>query len=405
MKTLFICLTDYQLLNALNIKIHLLKDKQADILFFDNKEGNQQLAERLRKLAIFDNVYLHQYENINGLHKYFRNKTESTKTIGCFKAFLNSVKEARYKVGSKLLGKKFKINNKLYFNKCIDFKIYDQVFGIITKDLVEDVMELILKENPQAEINFIEDGTSTYWRNSITKDIPVKNIWIYQPELANYYSETMGEKLKQLPAIDWQDNEFRNIINEIFNFENKGEDYNNKVVFFEQNWDPMPDYLKNLSGMKKIILNNSYRKHQKESRLYDKKIELFRILADSISDKKEIIVKLHPRSGDSFAADYLQSKCKMAANVRVPWEVFEENYTFNNNIWVTVSSTALCSLLMSFKNKTDDVKLIFLYKMVYSGDDYQEDNEFFERLQKKYPGNVYIPETVEEYTKLLKNND
>lgn len=231
MKTLFICLTDYQLLNALNIKIHLLKDKQADILFFDNKEGNQQLAERLRKFAIFDNVYLHQYENINGLHKYFRNKTESTKTIGCFKAFLNSVKEARYKVGSKLLGKKFKINNKLYFNKCIDFKIYDQVFGIITKDLVEDVMELILKENPQAEINFIEDGTSTYWRNSITKDIPVKNIWLYQPELANYYSETMGEKLKQLPAIDWQDNEFRNIINEIFDFENKGEDYNNKVVF------------------------------------------------------------------------------------------------------------------------------------------------------------------------------
>ena len=99
----------------------------------------------------------------------------------------------------------------------------------------------------------------------------------------SYYSETMGEKLKQLPAIDWQDNEFRNIINEIFDFENKGEDYNNKVVFFDQNWDPMPDYLKNLSGMKKIILNNSYRKHQKESRLYDKKMELFRILADSIS--------------------------------------------------------------------------------------------------------------------------
>lgn len=91
-------------------------------------------------------------------------------------------------------------------------------------------------------------------------------------------------------------------------------------------------------------------------------MELFRILANSISDKKEIIVKLHPRSGDSFAADYLQSKCEMAANVRVPWEVFEDNYTFNNNIWVTVSSTALCSLLMSFKNKTDDVKLIFYIK-------------------------------------------
>ena len=87
MKTLFICLTDYQLLNALNIKIHLLKDKQADILFFDNKEGNRQLAERLRKLAIFDNVYLHQYENINGLHKYFRNKQKVPRQLDALKLF------------------------------------------------------------------------------------------------------------------------------------------------------------------------------------------------------------------------------------------------------------------------------------------------------------------------------
>ena len=77
----------------------------------------------------------------------------------------------------------------------------------------------------------------------------------------------------------------------------------------------------------------------------------------------------------------------------------------NNNIWVTVSSTALCSLLMAFKNKNDDVKLIFLYKMVYFGDDYKEDNEFFENLQRKYPDNVYIPKTIKEYIYYLKNED
>ena len=44
MKTLFICLTDYQMLNALNIKMHLLKDKEADILFFDNKKGHKDLS-------------------------------------------------------------------------------------------------------------------------------------------------------------------------------------------------------------------------------------------------------------------------------------------------------------------------------------------------------------------------
>ena len=45
MKTLFICLTDYQILNALNIKMHLLKDKKADILFLNNKDGNIELRE------------------------------------------------------------------------------------------------------------------------------------------------------------------------------------------------------------------------------------------------------------------------------------------------------------------------------------------------------------------------
>ncbi len=405
MKTLFICLTDYQMLNALNIKMHLLKDKQADILFFDNKKGHKDLCKRLEETAVFDNVYLHQYESVCGLHKYFRNRTENIVTVGFTEALLNSLKEIKYKVGTKLLGKKFKVNSKLYFNKHINFNVYDQIFGIVTKDLVRDVMQLVLRENPKVEINFIEDGTSTYWRNSIDTNMEIKHIWLYQPELANYYNESMGRKLKKIPEIDWYDEKFRNIINRIFNFRNENIDYSNKVVFFDQNWDSMPKYLQNLSGLKKFFLKSLYKKHKKESILYDKKMELFRILSDNCVGNKEIIVKLHPRSADNFSVDYLKSPCKMAEYVKVPWEIFEDNYVFNNNMWVTVSSTALCSLLMAFKNKNDDVKLIFLYKMVYSGDDYQEDNEFFENLQRKYPDNVYIPKTIKEYIYYLKNED
>lgn len=55
----------------------------------------------------------------------------------------------------------------------------------------------------------------------------------------------------------------------------------------------------------------------------------------------------------------------MAEYVKVPWEIFEDNYVFNNNMWVTVSSTALCSLLMAFKNKNDDVKLIFYINGIF----------------------------------------
>ena len=101
MKALFVCLTDYQMLNALNIKVNLLKNKDADILFFDNKEGHKQLAERLRKTGIFKNVFLHQYTNTNDLHKYLRKQTTD---VSCLKAAFNSVNELKYKAFCKLFG-------------------------------------------------------------------------------------------------------------------------------------------------------------------------------------------------------------------------------------------------------------------------------------------------------------
>lgn len=400
MKALFVCLTDYQMLNALNIKVNLLKNKDADILFFDNKEGHKQLAERLRKTGIFKNVFLHQYTNTNDLHKYLRKQTTD---VSCLKAVFNSANELKYKAFCKLFSKKYKINAKLYGAMAVDFAEYDELYGIPTKDVVKDTMELVLAVNKNAKVNYIEDGTSTYWKRSIKRDLPVTGIYLYQPELANYADDVeLKDKLKAIPQIDWQDDEFRKILSFIFDFKRGTTDYQNKVIFFDQNWDPMPEYLQNLSGIKKLLLQNNYKKHLKESSIYDKKMELFKILTDKFNDANKVIVKLHPRSDNKFIADYLQSPCSMAENVKVPWEVIEDNYTFNNNIWVTVSSTALCSLKTAFKNKDENVKLVFLYKLVYPKEDkYKDDNQFFENFQKKYLENVFIPESVEEYLKVL----
>lgn len=400
MKALFVCLTDYQMLNALNIKVNLLKNKEADILFFDNKAGHRQLADRLQQTGIFQNVFLHKYNNVKGLHKYFRGKAEETNLL---QAAVNSACEAKYKLFCKLFGKKYKINAKLYNNKQINFDEYDSIYGIPTKDVVEDTMKLVLAENKIADVNFIEDGTSTYWERSIKNEMPFTAIYLYQPELANYFdNKNIQNKLKVIPQIDCHDDKFRNIINIVFGFKEGNTDYKNKVIFFDQNWDPMPEYLQNLKGLKKIILQKHYKKHLKESTIYDKKMQMFRLLANKISDSERVIVKLHPRSDNAFIKDYLKSPCQIAENVKTPWEVIEDNYEFTNNIWVTVSSTALCSLKMAFKNKKENVKLIFLYKLVYPKEDkYKDDNVFFENFRKKYPQNVFIPENVEEYLKLI----
>ena len=56
MKALFVCLTDYQLLNSINIKKHLLTEQEADIIIFNNKIGIFELADRLQQTGIFQNV-------------------------------------------------------------------------------------------------------------------------------------------------------------------------------------------------------------------------------------------------------------------------------------------------------------------------------------------------------------
>lgn len=398
MRALFICLTDYQILNSINIKLHLLKNDDADILFFDNKEGNKDLAKRLKKSGIFRNVYLHQYTNVYGVREYIKSKS---KEKSFFIALKNSLKELLYIIKCKVYGLKYKINGKLYDNVEIDFGCYDKVFGIPTKDVVGDTMKLVLDKNSRVEINFIEDGTSTYWEKSIKSDIPYKNIYLYEPELANYYDK-LKQIIKVIPKINSDDKFFRKILNEIFGFENILEDYSNKVIFFDQNWDPMPEYLKDLNGIKKIVLNNAYKKHLKESALYDKKMQLFRILSDLVEDKKDVIVKLHPRSDEKFAMDYKKNQCTIADNINLPWEVIENNYRFYNNIWVTVSSTALCSLKTAFENKDEDVKLIFLHKLVYSDyKKYEDDMVFFEKFKERYKDRVFMPEHIEEYKSII----
>lgn len=54
MKNLYLCLTDFQILNALNLQLSKFKNKKADLFFITNKEGNEQLAERLAATGIFE---------------------------------------------------------------------------------------------------------------------------------------------------------------------------------------------------------------------------------------------------------------------------------------------------------------------------------------------------------------
>ena len=412
MKNLYLCLTDFQILNALNLQLSKFKNKKADLFFITNKEGNEQLAKRLAATGIFEKIYLFNNSRIQGLHKYVRSTVEGKTNKGFAAALVTSVNEAVYKLRSKFSGEAYRINAKIVLGGKMDFAAYDEVFCLDKRSLVVDCVTQILKETGgKCKINLLDEGTSTYWRSILKTNFPISDIYLYAPELANYYSEGWQERIYKIPQIDYGDEKFRSVINKVFDFKDDGNyPYDDKgslllkdkIIFFDQNWDPMPEYFKHLNKFMMLLLHNPYKKHKKESAFYERKMQMFRITADN-SDGNDVIVKLHPRSPLSFVADYKKSKCTMAPNLKIPWEVFMDNCRFNNNIWVTVSSTALCTYKMIFADSREDIPMIFLYKIVYDGNkSYQEDDQFFRSFQKKYPQSVFIPETIEEFTQIYK---
>ena len=412
MKNLYLCLTDFQILNALNLQLSKFKNKKADLFFITNKEGNEQLAERLAGTGIFEKIYLFNNSRIQGLHQYVRSTVEGKTNKGFAAALVTSVNEAVYKLRSKFSGEAYRINAKIVLGGKMDFAAYDEVFCLDKRSLVVDCVTQILKETGgKCKINLLDEGTSTYWRSILKTNFPVSDIYLYAPELANYYTEGWKDRIYKIPQIDYSDEKFRAEINKVFDFKDDGNyPYDDKgslllkdkIIFFDQNWDPMPEYFKHLNKFMMLLLHNPYKKHKKESAFYERKMQMFRITADN-SDGNDVIVKLHPRSPLSFVADYKKSKCTMAPNLKIPWEVFMDNCRFNNNIWVTVSSTALCTYKMIFADSREDIPMIFLYKIVYDGNkSYQEDDQFFRSFQKKYPQSVFIPETTEEFTQIYK---
>lgn len=412
MKNLYLCLTDFQILNALNLQLSKFKNKKADLFFITNKEGNEQLAERLAGTGIFEKIYLFNNSRIQGLHQYVRSTVEGKTNKGFAAALVTSVNEAVYKLRSKFSGEAYRINAKIVLGGKMDFAAYDEVFCLDKRSLVVDCVTQILKETGgKCKINLLDEGTSTYWRSILKTNFPVSDIYLYAPELANYYTEGWKDRIYKIPQIDYSDEKFRAVINKVFDFKDDGNyPYDDKgslllkdkIIFFDQNWDPMPEYFKHLNKFMMLLLHNPYKKHKKERAFYERKMQMFRITADN-SDGNDVIVKLHPRSPLSFVADYKKSKCTMAPNLKIPWEVFMDNCRFNNNIWVTVSSTALCTYKMIFADSREDIPMIFLYKIVYDGNkSYQEDDQFFRSFQKKYPQSVFIPETTEEFTQIYK---
>lgn len=398
MKALFVCLTDYQLLNSINIKVNLLKDCKADIIIFNNKKGNVELADRLQSTGIFENVYVYS-EFFTGLHKYLRGITENKKEIGFLKAVNGTVKNICLKVLSLVKNNETIIQYKIHNNKALDFSKYNQFFGIGTKSFVNECYKAILKYN-KCSNNVIDEGLATYLTDEWSKNYPIDKLYVYEPEMLVY----KNNNLVKIPKINTNNKDFVRLINFVFDFNDSDKiDLKDKIIFFDQNTDPMPKYLKNAGRIKKFIFANPYKKHLKEQVVYKTKMDLFKILVKTFNNEN-IFVKIHPRSNSDYIEDYKKEKAEFLPNVLVPWEVFGCNCKIENNIWITMYSSALFSYTFTIENAKKNNKYIFLYRILNDRKKmkrFDVVDKFFSKFQEQYPDKIFIPNNINEFFYLL----
>lgn len=356
MKSLFICQTDYQLINAINIKKHLLPELEADIVISNNKPGTIELSKRLQNVGLFQNVYVYS-DSFNGLHRYMRGNDEKNTFCNAIKG---SLKNIYLNIFGRIRGVDFIINHKIFDGKKINFSQYDNLFGVETSSFYGEIYDIISKYN-KCNNNFLDEGLGCYLRYALDRKHRVDTVYLYEPEMAAY--KDVFFNIIKIPKINLNDEEFIRLINYVFNFKDLiNIKLKNKIIFFDQNTHPMPRYLRNAGKIKRTILRNPYKKHLKDQIFYETKLELFRVLAEKLKPQK-IFVKLHPRSTEEYLEDYKKNNADFFPNIFSPWEVFGCNYEIKNNIWITVYSSALCSYDFTIKN-TNNNKYIFLYKIV-----------------------------------------
>lgn len=410
-RALFVCLTDYQIISALNVKLHLLKDEPADLILLNHKSAviidknadkQIKMARRLAETGIFTNISLFQ-EKVAGLHKYFRNLSEGKSEFTFLAAVKNSYNNAYNKFLGRFESLGANINRWRIFGPVVDFSSYDRIFAMPNNHFAKVCTFAVLAgtERDRCSIITLDEGVSAYLSNGLGEEGRwTDTSYLYAPSMATYKDK--GIKLVAIPQIRSDDWEFIKILNYIFDFKvDKKLNLRNRVVFFDQTWDAMPKYLQNLTGLRKILLGNLYKKHLRESMLYDAKIKAFRLLSEHFAPAKAW-VKLHPRSNKEFLADYKKYDAHFMPQIAVPWELFGCNYAIIGNIWVTIYSSSLCSYEFTIADAKSSNKYIFLYKFILQDlSEYNEIDAFFKAFRQGREDRVFIPESWEEYIALL----
>ena len=304
-KLLFICMTDYQLINIINIRSILFPNEEADILIGEYRENLNEIVDRLEDIKLFNHIYKYNGKLL-GIASYLRDFVEKTKK----NSLTASVKNEITNILNKTKGKEQVISSRIEGYKKFTFNEYSDVFGFNYNSLTSNIMELVtFNTSRRCNLHCIDEGIGSYTTLVLNTKIKVDDVYLYRPEFAVYNSI----EIKKIPSIDKNNKKMIEILNYIFAYKNETNKLNGKIIFFDQPWLPMPKYLSSKSILTKIFFQKRYKKHLPENIMHLDKMRIFDNIVKTCGADK-VLVKLHPRSNTEVVEAYNRYNCKFLKN-------------------------------------------------------------------------------------------
>lgn len=345
-RALVLCSSPYQLLVAIQLKEQFFKDDEVSIALGDTIANASDLFNRLRQ----DNTFI----------KAFLWKIKGVVQFGLSEKIKDAIsyhkQASRYT--SNLDGLEIKYDIFLYAN-------ISRFSGYI--------VDRLMINNPELSVHMYEDGFSTY--SSYTGDYlenrsirhwftrrmlwKTSKLYIFNPEIMAWSPKCPVGKI----SSDFS-NESLERIKRIFGYDLLKDDYNKRIIFFEESYSADGKTVDDVDLLEEIA---------------------------KVVGKENIIVKIHPRNPTNRFSEH---GFITNLNTSIPWEVILINGDFSDSLFVTMASNAAMNPYFLFGKSTP---VFLLFKCSKTPDAmYKNIIEFDEELCSKHPEVFYIPESYDD---------
>ncbi len=354
----FACTTPYQVMGA----ISFAKEEQldADIYIFGMFSNYREIAERLKEIPVFANVYPVNADQFRapGQKKALMQMARCRKTVAAF--LPDGIAYHAFYSSSRAHIKNLMLHELLRRNKNLRIVVYDDGLGMYAKD--SHVLNTTRRRSAVEKLF----GWNLYTQERMS-------FLVHMPELFEKPDALKACTVSQMPRLSW-DIENRQLLMDVFGAEDK-------------------DLIQ-----ERVIIFDSLRGFDSERDRKMNALDTLFSLAGSYFGKDNVMMKPHPRSRETTTADV-----NVYTNTSVPIEVLYAGMDhLDDKVLITYASSAVYTPKMFFDAEP---WVINLFRITDNHDglvsEWEEPYQKFQRIYKN-PEKVMAPRNEDEFQSCIR---